>query len=76
MTTQERLRREAVALRRIRPRMLAQGEYMDELLDRAADEMDAQAELFMRLAKEQNATETATSEHASEQSGDDWSDGI
>jgi hypothetical protein len=40
MTTQERLRYTARALRKQRPRAMANGEYVDELLTRSADEID------------------------------------
>jgi hypothetical protein len=54
MTTQERLRAAAQRLANTRPRLTADGEYLDELLTRAADEMDRQMEMFAMLALEKH----------------------
>lgn len=52
MTTQERLREAAKELRRRHPRPSSLGVYVDELMERAADEMDQQLRLFASLAEE------------------------
>jgi hypothetical protein len=54
MTTQERLRAAAKRLEKSKPRLAADGEYLDELLTRAADEMDRQLEMFAMLALEKH----------------------
>lgn len=52
MTTQERLRETAKYLRTQYPRPFSLGEYVDELMERAADEMDDQFRLFGSLAEQ------------------------
>ena len=68
MTTEERLRSAAAWVRKHQPNLpLFNGEYLPELLDRAAAEMDQRTEMFAQLALEQNKPETRISEQASEQ---------
>ena len=71
MTTEERLRSAALWVMRHRPDLpLFNGEYLHELLARAADEMDQRTAMFAQLALEQNKPETRISEQASEQPAD------
>lgn len=67
MTTEERLRSAALWLMRHRPNLpLFNGEYLHELLARAADEMDQRTAMFAQLALQQNKPKTRISEQASE----------
>ena len=51
MTTQERLRLAAAEARKQRPRPTAHGQYLHELLDDAADEMDRQIATIADLCR-------------------------